>query len=38
MTHIEEPDGLTYDDLKRIENESGDSNIAFAYDTLLVEV
>jgi phosphoribosyl 1,2-cyclic phosphate phosphodiesterase len=40
MTHIEEPDALNYDDLLRLEvrlHEEG-FNIAFAYDTMIVEV
>lgn len=40
MTHIEEPDGLSYDDLVRLEgslNESG-LNLSFAYDTLVLPV
>jgi phosphoribosyl 1,2-cyclic phosphate phosphodiesterase len=40
MTHIEEPDGLSHDDLLRLEDHLGASglNISFAYDTLLVPV
>ncbi len=40
MTHIEEPDGLSYDDLVRLEGRLGESgfNLSFAYDTLIVPV
>jgi phosphoribosyl 1,2-cyclic phosphate phosphodiesterase len=40
LTHIEEPDGLGYDDLKMIERKlkSEDLNIEFAYDTLVTDV
>jgi phosphoribosyl 1,2-cyclic phosphate phosphodiesterase len=40
MTHIEEPDALNYDDLLRLEVKLHDEgfNIAFAYDTMIVEV
>jgi phosphoribosyl 1,2-cyclic phosphate phosphodiesterase len=40
MTHIEEPDGLSYDDLLRLEARlrAEGFTITFAYDTLLVEV
>ncbi|UCC75178.1 MAG: hypothetical protein JSV86_11390 [Gemmatimonadota bacterium] len=40
LTHIEEPDGLSYDDLRRLEDllrEDGLS-IRFAFDTLVAEV
>jgi phosphoribosyl 1,2-cyclic phosphate phosphodiesterase len=40
LTHVEEVDGLSHDDLqdlqKRLRNE--DRNVAFAYDTLVVDV
>jgi len=40
LTHIEEVDGLSFDDLKKVEStlKSEGLNIEFAYDTLLVEV
>jgi phosphoribosyl 1,2-cyclic phosphate phosphodiesterase len=40
LTHIEEPDGLSYDDLRRLEAQIRDDgrDIGFAYDTLVVEV
>jgi phosphoribosyl 1,2-cyclic phosphate phosphodiesterase len=40
MTHIEEPDLLSYDDLRRLETRLQDEgfNITFAYDTMMVEV
>lgn len=41
MSHIEEIDQLSYDDLKRLEKQlqnQGLTNITFAYDTLLVDV
>ncbi|UCC81920.1 MAG: hypothetical protein JSW46_13030 [Gemmatimonadota bacterium] len=40
MTHIEEPDGLSYDDLVRLEGRLVESglNLSFAYDTLIVPV
>lgn len=40
MTHIEEPDGLSYEDLLRLEDRLGASslNVSFAYDTLVVAV
>jgi phosphoribosyl 1,2-cyclic phosphate phosphodiesterase len=40
MTHIEEPDGLTYDDLKRLEERDDlrRMNVTFAFDTLVVDV
>lgn len=40
MTHIEEPDDLSYDDLLRLETKlRGEGfNITFAYDTMMVEV
>jgi phosphoribosyl 1,2-cyclic phosphate phosphodiesterase len=40
MTHLEEPDGLSYDDYGRLEARlrADGFDIAFAYDTLLVEV
>jgi len=40
MTHIEEPDGQSYDDLLRLEDKlRGEGfNITFAYDTMLIEV
>jgi phosphoribosyl 1,2-cyclic phosphate phosphodiesterase len=37
LTHIEEMDGLSYDDLMRLER-TLDNRITFAYDTMLVEV
>ena len=40
LTHIEEPDGLSYDDLLRLENVLLDRgyDITFAYDTMTVDV
>ena len=40
MTHIEEPDGLTYEDLKILEDrlQEQDLPIVFAYDTMRVDV
>ncbi len=40
MTHIEEPDGLSYDDYVRLEAKLQDEGypIRFAYDTMVVEV
>ncbi len=40
MTHIEEPMGLGYDDLLRLEERlrAGGFNITFAYDTMVVDV
>jgi phosphoribosyl 1,2-cyclic phosphate phosphodiesterase len=40
LTHIEEPDGLTFDDLLRLERklEHDGFHIRFAYDTMIVEV
>ncbi len=40
LTHIEEPVGLSYDDLLRVESalQAGGDAIRFAYDTLIVEV
>ncbi|MCD4684504.1 MAG: hypothetical protein K8S97_01020 [Anaerolineae bacterium] len=40
MTHVEEPDGMGYDDLLRLEIKLADEglNITFAYDTLLIDV
>jgi phosphoribosyl 1,2-cyclic phosphate phosphodiesterase len=40
LTHIEEPDGLSYDDLVRLGQhlQSRGLNITFAYDTMVVEV
>ena len=40
LTHIEEPAGLSYDDLLRLEGtlQADGAAIRFAYDTLLVEV
>jgi phosphoribosyl 1,2-cyclic phosphate phosphodiesterase len=40
MTHIEEPDGLSYDDLLRLERRLAalGLNLSFAYDTLTVQV
>lgn len=40
MTHIEEPDGMSYDDLLRLEIKLANEgfNITFAYDTMLIAV
>src|SRR5579859_1710194 len=40
LTHIEEPDGLGYDDLLRLEERlrRDGLNVTFAYDTLIVDV
>ena len=40
MTHIEEPDGLSYDDLERLAVEPAlrELRIGFAYDTQRVDV
>jgi phosphoribosyl 1,2-cyclic phosphate phosphodiesterase len=40
LTHIEEPDGLSYDDLARLEARLRREglDVSFAYDTLLVDV
>lgn len=40
ITHIEEPDGLSYDDLKRLEERlvASGLEVSFAYDTLIVAV
>lgn len=40
LTHIEEPDALTYDDLRRLEAQLGQEelHVQFAYDTLLITV
>jgi phosphoribosyl 1,2-cyclic phosphate phosphodiesterase len=40
MTHIEEVDGLTYDNLKALEGRLQEEglNIVFAYDTMLIDV
>jgi phosphoribosyl 1,2-cyclic phosphate phosphodiesterase len=40
LTHIEEPDGLSYDDLRMLEGRLRDSGVevGFAYDTLVVDV
>ena len=40
MTHIEEPDNLSYDDLLRLEQnlQAEGYPLRFAYDTMLVEV
>jgi phosphoribosyl 1,2-cyclic phosphate phosphodiesterase len=40
LTHIEEPDGLSYDDLLRLERklELEGLNVTFAYDTMIVDV
>ncbi|HEX5506419.1 MAG TPA: MBL fold metallo-hydrolase [Thermomicrobiales bacterium] len=40
LTHIEEMDGLTHDDLRRVARrlQVGGADIAFAHDTLLVDV
>jgi phosphoribosyl 1,2-cyclic phosphate phosphodiesterase len=39
MTHIEEPDGLSHDDLTRLEGRLRETglNVSFAYDTLVVQ-
>lgn len=40
LTHIEEPDGLGYDDLQLLEEQlqADGLNVVFAYDTLVVDV
>jgi phosphoribosyl 1,2-cyclic phosphate phosphodiesterase len=40
LTHIEEPDGLTFDDLQRLERrlKGGATPVEFAYDTMFVRV
>lgn len=40
LTHVEEMDGLSHDDLQKIGNRLQDQgrNIEFAYDTLIVDV
>jgi hypothetical protein len=40
LTHIEEPDGLGYDDLSRLAAQLKERgrDIRFAYDTLIVDV
>jgi phosphoribosyl 1,2-cyclic phosphate phosphodiesterase len=40
MTHIEEPDGQSYDDLLRLEDKLAAEgfHITFAYDTMMIEV
>ncbi|UCF21301.1 MAG: hypothetical protein JSU87_07955 [Gemmatimonadota bacterium] len=40
MTHIEEPDGLSYDDLLVLEKRLGDEglDLSFAYDTMFIDV
>jgi hypothetical protein len=40
MTHIEEPDALSHDDLQVLARDLCDQkyDVAFAYDTLLLEV
>jgi phosphoribosyl 1,2-cyclic phosphate phosphodiesterase len=40
MTHIEEPDGLSHDDLTRLEGRLRETgrNVSFAYDTLVIQV
>ena len=40
LTHIEEPDGLSYDDLLRLEEQlqRESFDVRFAYDTLVVPV
>ena len=37
LSHVEEVDGLAFDDLKRLEAEVG-RNITFAWDTMVVDV
>ena len=37
LSHVEEVDGLGFDDLKRLEAEVG-RNITFAWDTMVVDV
>ena len=36
LTHIEEPDGISHDELKELEKALIDLRIEFAYDTMLV--
>jgi phosphoribosyl 1,2-cyclic phosphate phosphodiesterase len=40
MTHIEEPDGMTYDDLLALSDRLHDRGlpVEFAYDTMVVDV
>jgi phosphoribosyl 1,2-cyclic phosphate phosphodiesterase len=40
LTHIEEPDGLSFDDLKNLERRVSDDgpDISFAHDTLVIDV
>ncbi|MFP3473206.1 hypothetical protein R0J90_24410, partial [Micrococcus sp. SIMBA_144] len=39
LTHLEEPDQLSYDDLKKVEETLlHDKNILFAYDTLTINL
>jgi len=40
MTHIEEPDRLTYDDLRRLEGrlQAEGLNVSFAYDGMVIDV
>lgn len=40
MTHIEESDGLSYDDLLEVGEQASERgiNLSFAFDTLTVEV
>jgi phosphoribosyl 1,2-cyclic phosphate phosphodiesterase len=40
LTHIEEPDSLSYDDLQLLEKklQTEGLNIVFAYDTLIIDV
>jgi phosphoribosyl 1,2-cyclic phosphate phosphodiesterase len=39
LTHIEEPDGLGYDDLQRLETsfQGTGLNISFAWDTRMID-
>jgi|LFRM01.1.fsa_nt_gb phosphoribosyl 1,2-cyclic phosphate phosphodiesterase len=38
LTHIEEPDGISYDELKELEKVLKDLRIEFAYDSMLIKV
>ena len=40
LTHVEEADGLSHDDLQKLQDRLQDEgrNIEFAYDTLEIEV
>jgi phosphoribosyl 1,2-cyclic phosphate phosphodiesterase len=37
LTHVEEMDGLSHDDLLRLAKRLG-RNVVFAYDTMLIDV